>query len=273
VVGANVLLATGAPTADSRLQVLGAIAAPAALLVFAHNQGARVVALIAGCAIGFFGIDRRLEFGIDGEQWLSIAFAAASGWTVFGILVSGLRRDLASRNVATALLGLLGVLWLCAALASISGQTGAAGIAVVWNLRFASSLVLLAAFGTAWRLLPRDSEFERVVLAATMLVVTYVTGLLEVLSAVEGVESGWSRVASSLYTLVFACALLVGGFVWRQVTVRWIGLAGLALVAVKVVLFDLANLATPLRILAAGAVGVVMLLVAYGYAKGRKAPE
>jgi uncharacterized membrane protein len=58
-----------------------------------------------------------------------------------------------------------------------------------------------------------------------------------------------------------------------QVTVRWIGLAGLALVAVKVVLFDLANLATPLRILAAGAVGVVMLLVAYGYAKGRKAPE
>jgi hypothetical protein len=39
------------------------------------------------------------------------------------------------------------------------------------------------------------------------------------------------------------------------------------------VLFDLANLATPLRILAAGAVGVVMLLVAYGYAKGRKAPE
>jgi hypothetical protein len=59
-----------------------------------------------------------------------------------------------------------------------------------------------------------------------------VSGLLVVLSAVVGVVSGWSGVASSLFKLVFACALLVGGFVLRQVTVRWIGLAGLAIVGV-----------------------------------------
>jgi hypothetical protein len=272
VLAASVALDVHEPTAQSRMQAVLALAGPAALVAFARPALASAFALALGAAVAFFGSSRDQDFGSEDAQWLAVAFAASAGWAVFGAVRAAFRPDRLLMGTSVALLGLLGALWSLVAVAGVRESAGE-GLRVVWNVRFLSSLLLLVALAAALRAVWGAGAAPRIVLSSSLLAVAYVAGLLEVQSGVRDLATGWSRVAASLYTLLFAGGLLVAGFRWRQAALRWTGLAGFLIVAVKVTAFDLANVGTPLRILAAGAVGLVLLLGAFGYARTRRAQQ
>lgn len=73
--------------------------------------------------------------------------------------------------------------------------------------------------------------------------------------------------AVSIWWAVFAAGLVGAGFALRVPPVRHAGLALMAFVAAKVVLFDLADVALAWRIISFVALGVLMLAVAGAYAR------
>ncbi|MBL0927837.1 MAG: DUF2339 domain-containing protein [Phycisphaerales bacterium] len=75
------------------------------------------------------------------------------------------------------------------------------------------------------------------------------------------------RAAVSLWFGVFAVGLLVVGFLRSVPPVRWAGLGLLGFAAVKVVLYDLAGVSQGARVVSFLGVGVLMLAVAFAYAR------
>lgn len=69
------------------------------------------------------------------------------------------------------------------------------------------------------------------------------------------------------YTLVFAGLLLVAGFRRQLPALRWTALVAFVVVVVKVLAHDLREVDTPVRVLATGALGGVLLVAAWAYAR------
>ena len=66
--------------------------------------------------------------------------------------------------------------------------------------------------------------------------------------------------------------MLLGIGFWRGlVPLRWTALCMLVVVVGKVLLHDLSEVDTPLRVLASGVLGGVLLLAAWGYARRQQA--
>jgi len=259
------------PDTTSRLQTGVAILAAAALVLFGRPAAVRCGALVLGTAVLFFGTSHALTFAEPDGAWTSLAIALAAGGAALGALGASVRRDRALLATAAALLAVLGVVWSVLALAPAEAATPALPAFV--NVRFLAAIAVTALLEFARRHLPPDTRpLERAVFVTQVLAVAWLAGLVELLAAVDGWPVGWSDVTISLYTLLFAAALLVAGFVRRQPWLRWTGLAGFAIVVVKVSVFDLRALATPLRVLVTGVLGLVLLLGAWGYARLRARP-
>jgi len=256
------------PSGVERWQVVPVVVGAAALVRFGRPP-APVPALVLACGAALFGLCHAFTFVGSESQWLPIALAVSSGLAVLGVLQAGLSRDRVLLRAAVVLLAALAAVWTLQALPTLDVPAAERGLPLVLNMRLLASLAMLATTLVGLRSLPADEPVPRTVLAIAALTIGYCAGLLEVITAVDGMAIGWSRVATSLYTLVFAGALLASGFVWRRPALRWTGLVGFAVVALKVTLFDLANVDTPLRVLAAGGLGAVLLLAAFAYARTR----
>jgi uncharacterized membrane protein len=81
------------------------------------------------------------------------------------------------------------------------------------------------------------------------------------------------QMALSVVWAVYATILAAVGFVWRSSSTRWVALALFALTVVKAMLIDLAFLEQIYRIIVFFVLGVLLLLVAWGYHKAFTARE
>ncbi len=256
------------PTSTLRAVTAAWLAIPTVLVLTGRDAWLRCVSLAVAAAALFFAATHEVSFAVDDGLWLSIAFGCSGGAAALGALRAGWRRDRALLATATALLVVLGVVWSIAALEPV--PPGSQGLPAFVNLRFLSAIALGALLEFGRRRLPGTAGVvERATFAAIELAVVYLAGLVEMLAAVRAWPDGWNAVTISLYTLLFAGTLLAAGFVRKQSWLRWPGLCGFGIVVVKVTLFDLSGLSTPLRVLAAGILGVVLLVSAYAYARGR----
>ncbi len=257
------------PTAELRGQTAVLLVIPAALVLTSHAAWMRCTSLTLGALALFFAATHHVSFAGEEGTWLSIAFGASGGWAALGALRASWQRDRALLLTATTLLVVIGVVWSVAALQPVPPDAEA--LPAFLNLRFASALVVIGLLEFGRRRLPKDADaVERISFTSIEFAIVYLAGLVEMLALVHTWPEGWSAVTISLYSLLFAGALLAAGFVRRQSWLRWPGLCGLGIVVVKVMLLDLRELSTPLRVLATGALGLVLLVSAFAYARLRK---
>lgn len=253
-----------------RPQLVLALVLPALLLLLGRPTFAAIFALVVGSIASLLTLaEPGLPFTGPHGGWTVAALAVASGIGVVGCVVGAVRRRRAVRLTGVALLVALAAEWLWAAVRLSGAPADALGMPFV-NLRFAAMFGMVAACIAGLLVTPRDDVPARATLGVLALALLYLGGLLEVVAWAGRLPTGWERVVPSLYTLVFAAVLLTVGFVRDRSALRWAGLVGLAGATAKVLAFDLANVAVPLRVLAAGAVGALLLLGAWAYARLRR---
>ena len=141
----------------------------------------------------------------------------------------------------------------------------------ILNWRFGVATLLAGWFG--WAVLRSRATLASAtrlpIIPALVITMVYVAGLLELLDAIAAWKGAWGRVLVSIYTTLFASALLAVGFRYRKPQVRYAALAGFGFVVLKVGLYDLGGTELPLRILVTGVLGVVLLVAAFAYARRR----
>lgn len=252
-----------------RIWQVGLFAAtPAVVLWFGQALLAPTLALLCGATA--LGLGWWPDGGFSGQDpaWAALALSGAGGFAVLGIMRAAARRDLVLAWTAALTLGALALAWFVAAVFSM--PTGASGLTPFWNMRCGAVAGLLATTLVAYHKTERQQDAVRSVLGATAIAVAYAGGLIELLEAIADWPRGWHAVATDLYTLCYAGALLAAGFATQKTPLRWVGLAGFVAIVVKVTCFDLATLDTPLRMLASGALGAVLLAAAWAYARRRR---
>lgn len=251
---------------ELRRYAVAAIAVWLWSLVAGQWAAARLLGLFGGAVTAYLWLRSGGHFGQPQGGWLAVALAGASGVGTLGAYVAARDRDrllawCAAGVHAAVLLGWFSLAW----------RTRAAGVDVagtpLWNARTGALLAMVVAAWLARRRLPVDDAPPRAVLGATALAGIYCAGLLELLEAVAGLAFGPRAVASSLYTLVFAGLLLVAGFRRQLPALRWTALVAFVVVVVKVLAHDLREVDTPVRVLATGALGGVLLVAAWAYAR------
>jgi uncharacterized membrane protein len=241
-----------------------AVAAGALLLITGRNPAARTCGLLTAVSAAFFGLAPLGPLGGLLGAWMALALAVACGVATLALVVGSRVHDRVLAAIAVAAEATLFAVWIYSAL---YGRSVGEPMTPLWNVRTGSLLAIVAAaiVGT-WRL-PAAEQLSRAVLGTTALVGVYVAGLLELLDAVAGWRFGPRSIASSIYTLAYASALLTAGFRRRMPALRWTALAAFGAVAVKIVAWDLREVETPLRVLATAVLGAVLLVVAWAYAR------
>ena len=263
-------LATHA-TADAQLGVETFFFCGAALaaLGLARRTGVRYFAALA---IGLIVLAHHHTYDsidLPGNPWWivgEIAALAASAWALGATARVTKGED--GERLASAFGALAAIVpWFVADAAHRLGHAP-----LLANPRFVGGVVLagmlvLVRF-EAKRGLPRVLA---VVVGIASALVAFEAGRLEVVGAVTALDSQpWRDALGSLYTAVFASGVLAVGFARRAADLRWLALSGFGILVLKVAFHDLANLSTPLRILITGCFGVILLLAAYAYARGRR---
>lgn len=254
-----------------RLLVVAALLLPTALIVKSRLESGAFTAVLIGAALIWFANDEVRTFFQDGEHWLAVGFAGVALWCAFAADLSVRRRLPLVHGAAAGLLALAGVAWFVAAYAA---RTIEVPTTVFVNLRFASALAVLTGIEVARRRVPAWAHPAHLyAMLATALALAWLAGRIELVDAVRDWDYRWRDAVTSLYSTVFAGALLAAGFWRRNVAMRWTGLVGFLLVVAKVAIFDLAALDTPLRVLVTGVLGGVLLIGAYAYARLSHATE
>jgi uncharacterized membrane protein len=117
-------------------------------------------------------------------------------------------------------------------------------------------LILLAAIITLWFVMSVETHAYFAVHAAAQKV------------AEDAAHERWlGQMALSVLWSIYAGALAAIGFVRRSATVRWAALALFALTIIKAMLVDIAQLQQLYRIIVFFVLGVLLLVVAWGYHK------
>lgn len=265
-IAASLLFVVKADHAEARLLIAG-IAVPSLLLVaFGRSIAGPALGQAMAVAVVTFGWWPDGGFHGAAPGWTSLALVGGMAVAVFGVLCEAKHRNPALRYTAIAATLALSVGWIMTTLAD-TRPAAASGMTPFFNHRFLAMLIVGA--GVLWTRAraARDDLQLNILLAVTALAIAYVGGLVELLDAIAGLADGWRAITISLYTLAYALGLLVYGFRANLSMVRWAGLWGMLFVAGKVVIYDLASVDTPLRVLAAGGLGAVMLGAAWLYAR------
>lgn len=203
------------------------------------------------------------------SSWRIPVLLAAGLWGVIGGVAFrlGVMRELRPPREAGIFLVVLALI-----VALLVGTTGEAR--PLLNVRFLAYVLLIGALGSMAAVRARLPEGESRWLAA----VPPVTALLriwaltlEIFSAFQhaGIPD-WERPAQlgvSLWWTLSGALLLGFGVRRRRRGFRLLGLGVLGLAALKVFLFDLASLDTPLRILSFGGLGLVLLGISWLYSR------
>lgn len=162
----------------------------------------------------------------------------------------------------------------------------------VFNRYFLSSLAVIGCFLGAVYLYQRASERKLVNERATKLVIalfaalafwllisiethTYFGGrALAQINADDAAHERWlGQMALSVLWAAYAAALAAIGFVRRIAAIRWAALVLFALTIIKAMLIDIAQLQQFYRIVVFFVLGILLLLVAWGYHKAFHARE
>ena len=168
-----------------------------------------------------------------------------------------------SRRAGAALLAAAAMVWVAAVAQPRFDAVGS----VAWA-RLLAGAVVVAGFSLARRAGARGGDALAPVCALAAVVTGYVVGLVEVLDVVAPVASDpWRRGLVSVYSTLAAGVTLALGFRLRDAFLRWVALAGFGLVVGKVAIFDLAAVETPVRVAVTGALGAVLLIAAFAYAR------
>jgi uncharacterized membrane protein len=162
----------------------------------------------------------------------------------------------------------------------------------VFNRYFLSSLAVIACFLGALYLYQRASERKLIEAPVTKLVIgicaavafwflisiethTFFTGraLAERIPE-EAAHQRWlGQMALSVLWAAYAAALAALGFMRRIAAIRWASLALFALTIIKAMLVDVAQLQQLYRIIVLFVLGILLLLVAWGYHKAFHSQE
>jgi hypothetical protein len=167
--------------------------------------------------------------------------------------------DLDAEPVAVCgLLASLG-LWIAAWSA---GRFPAAEVVV--NARFAVGALLVAGLALS-RARSSGTRHVLQVLACLLSVVVAVPEVLEATRSIDALAT--RRALVSVYVALHAAAVLGIGFWRRDRVLRWLALGGFGIVVLKVGLFDLHDVSTPVRVLVTGCLGAILLAAAGAYAR------
>jgi len=248
-----------------------AIATPLALLLLGRHTVGRVIGLLAAAFFARTWIGGNESLAGEHGGTAALSFAVASGVAALGAWLAAIRRDHVLA-VTTAGLNVLVLLsWFVA-------TTSARSTAIpeptwpLWNPHSSALGAILAMSLVARVKTPGSEAAARAVLAATALVATYSLGLTELLDAIEAWAFGPRAVATSIYTLAFASALLIAGFRRGIAALRWTALATFGAVVVKIAAYDLRETDTPVRMLVTAVLGGVLLVAAWAYARRSRPP-
>lgn len=245
-----------------------------AMLLGGHLTFARAAGLVLAQVSVAIVLQPNGDLSSTGSAESAITLSLVGALATLAVWLAARRSDrlLLGTAVTSHAVGLVVWLsWVFAAWLQTRDTASAATMLPLWNLRTGAVLSLVALSAVGFRTLASEHSLPRVVLAGTALIGLYVGGLLEVLDVVAAWSFGPRAVASSLYSLAFAGVLLGIGF-WRSlVPLRWTALCMLVVVVGKVLLHDLREVDTPMRVLASGVLGGVLLLAAWGYARRQQA--
>jgi len=262
---------------DAPWPYLPLVLAPSVSLLLLGNGS---IPRIAGLALAQLSVVRTLQphgnLTDAGDPWSALTLAAIGALATLAVWRTARRPDrplLAVAGFGHAITLLFWVNWALPAFGAMHEPGRASDMLPLWNLRTGAVLALAALSGLGFAKVPAAESLPRVVLAATALIGLYVGGLLEVLDLAASWSFGARAVATSIYSLAFAGTLLGLGF-WRGLApLRWSALCSFVVIVVKVLLHDLRGIDTPLRVLASGVLGGVLLLAAWAYARRQRPAE
>jgi uncharacterized membrane protein len=228
------------------------------------GSSSRIVrVLFAGLALTF--VTLAVPIRLDG-RWITIA------WAIEGMLLiwSGLRIQLSALRTAGFVL-----------FATAAGRLALIPIPAtqfLWNARFATFAVVVACFTAAYAFM-KNSGVTLDATESTMFavlgiganvyaVVAFSLEVWDVFGRIGSldIDRGLAQqLALSTLWLLYALGLMVAGMQRKSASVRWQALALLAVVIVKVFLFDLSSLDRFYRIMSFLLLGVVLLLISFFY--------
>jgi len=219
--------------------------------------------LFAGLALMF--VTLAIPIRLDG-RWITIA------WAVEGMLLiwSGLRIQLPALRTAGFVLFAIAAGRL--ALIPIPATQA------LWNARFATFAVVVACFAAACAFMKNSGATLDATESTTFAVLGIGANVYAIVAfSLEvwdffgrmrslGIDASLAQqLALSTFWLLYALGLLVAGMQKRSAPIRWQALALLAVVIVKVFLFDLSFLDRFYRIMLFLLLGVVLLLISFFY--------
>ncbi|MFO0931590.1 MAG: DUF2339 domain-containing protein [Planctomycetota bacterium] len=233
------------------------------LALFAGRRGSWTTSVGAALAWLVAAVHVLLTIRRPGGPWtaaLQVLSVAAPPY-----LFLGARRatDAAAGTRAGAVA--VGGLFVALAMWILSWASGRfAGSDVLVNARFATGALLVAGLASA----RGGTPTARHALAVLACFLSVVVAVPEVLEATRGIDVlATRRALVSVYVALHTSAVLGIGFRRRDRVLRWLALAGYGAVVVKVGLFDLASVETPVRVLVTGCLGAILLAAAGAYAR------
>ena len=251
-------------------------AATAKILLSRGAQTRREILLLIAVALTFVTIAIPIQLR---SNWITIA------WAVEGVAIlwAGLEiQSLRLRAHAFALFALA----FCKFLFWDTPYGYRPAFTPVFNRYFLSSLAVIGCYLAAAYLFERaekrkliDGRVTKLILAlcaalAFWLLIsietyTYFVGrALAEKSMEDAAHQRWlGQMALSVLWAVYAAALAAAGFVRRVAAIRWAALALFAFTIVKAMLIDIAELQQLYRIIVFFVLGILLLLVAWGYHK------
>ncbi|MCC7140240.1 MAG: DUF2339 domain-containing protein [Planctomycetes bacterium] len=257
--------ASALPAQDVGVAIESATLAAAGTLaaVLAARRGPRAV---TWCGVGTVALAAAHALGTvasPGGAWPAAAQVLAVALPAVMLAARPGPTARPSRRAGAALLAAAAMVWVAAVAQPRFDAVGS----VAWA-RLLAGAVVVAGFSLARRAGARGGDALAPVCALAAVVTGYVVGLVEVLDVVAPVASDpWRRGLVSVYSTLAAGVTLALGFRLRDAFLRWVALAGFGLVVGKVAIFDLAAVETPVRVAVTGALGAVLLIAAFAYAR------
>ena len=255
-----------------------ALASAAVLVVGGRVAPARIGGLVLGLLAAGGAVSAHAPTSL-GLHVPHLAAAAVFGWLAAAGFAAAARTDFALARAAAIATACGAAAWSLHVFVEAAQHDLGARAWPLWNTPTLAFAAAVAAHFTGWKPLTtaarpdRRPAFEwRVALIAAGLLATYAFGLGEVMAALAPATYSWQAVGVSLYSALFAAALLILGFRRDLRTARLSALAMFLAVTVKVGLYDLSYVPTPLRVLVTGALGTVLLVAAWSYSRRKASP-
>ena len=252
------------------------------LLMSRATKSGREILLLVAVAVTFVTIAIPIQLH---SNWITIAWAVEGAAILWAALKIGSGRLRAHAFVLFAMAFIKFLFW-------DTPYGYRPPFTPVFNRYFLSSLLMIACFLDAVYLYHRGSQRNLIDSRTTKLVIallaavafwilisiethTFFVGraLAQKIPADAEHERWLGQMAVSVLWAVYAAALAALGFMRRIAAARWAALALFALTIIKAMLVDIAQLQRIYRIIVFFVLGILLLLVAWGYHRAFHSPQ